>query len=236
MMEIGRAIPPDIPLRPDNLEFVRPGFGVKVGKAGSLSSRIAILHALANVEQWAIDTALDNMARFGYYGKAFGAGSSSSSSHSTDEKNTIPSNIIEDDADDDLYEFRQVTPAYAQREDDSQGKEEEMVDPVEAQRRKRFQEVVVQYFKGSLKPPFNTVDREKGGLTRGWYEPLVVVRERTGFKPGAGRRLQNKKEVKGEGSSQSAANDQTGEGVGAGTGAEAGAGAGARGGEGGETV
>jgi len=72
---------------------------------------------------------------------------------------------------------------------------EEIVDPVEAQRRKRFQEVVVQYFKGSLKPPFNTVDREKGGLTRGWYEPLVVVRERTGFKPAAaGRRLRTKEE------------------------------------------
>lgn len=26
--------------------------------------------ALANVEQWAIDTALDNMARFGYYTQA----------------------------------------------------------------------------------------------------------------------------------------------------------------------
>lgn len=30
-------------------------------------SRIAILHALANVEQWAIDTALDNIARFHAY-------------------------------------------------------------------------------------------------------------------------------------------------------------------------
>lgn len=35
-MKIGRATPPDIPSRPDNLEFVRPGFGVKVGKAGSI--------------------------------------------------------------------------------------------------------------------------------------------------------------------------------------------------------
>lgn len=29
------------------------------------SSRITILHALANVEQWAIDTAWDNIVRFG---------------------------------------------------------------------------------------------------------------------------------------------------------------------------
>ncbi|KAF8934676.1 hypothetical protein BGZ58_005500 [Dissophora ornata] len=346
-MEIGRAFPPDKPLRPDNLEFVRPGFGVKVGKAGSLSSRIAILHALANVEQWAIDTALDNMTRFGYYtqatagtalknqieneqnrefvmpnrffddfmqmacdeskhfkwlnerlesqgahygdlpvhasiwdsctdtarsalarmavvhmtiesrgldvnpatiarfdrsgdvdsakmlqkvhedevthvqighrwfcyllkkhegvgvteddsdndNKAFGAGNKKKSvDHDED-----------DDADNNLYEFRQVTPAYAQKEDGSLG--EEIVDPVEAQRRKRFQEVVVQYFKGSLKPPFNTADREKGGLTRGWYEPLVVVRERTGFKPGAGRRLQSKKEKAVEGGDELAPAD-----------------------------
>lgn len=107
------------------------------------------------------------------------------------------------DADDDLYEFRQVPPAYVQKKDLEEGEagevkesqvEEEVVDPAEAQRRKRFQEVVVQYFKGSLKPPFNTADREKGGLTRGWYEPLVVVRERTGFRPAAGRRLQSKKD------------------------------------------
>lgn len=35
-MDIGRANPPDKPLRHEGLEFVRPGFGVKVGKAGSL--------------------------------------------------------------------------------------------------------------------------------------------------------------------------------------------------------
>ncbi|KAF9363256.1 hypothetical protein BGX34_004568 [Mortierella sp. NVP85] len=333
-MNIGRATPPDIPSRPDNLEFVRPGFGVKVGKAGSLSSRIAILHALANVEQWAIDTALDNMARFGFYtGASAGTLSENQIVDSGQEQEfAMPNRFFDDfvqmacdeskhfkwlndrleaqgahygdlpvhasiwdsctdtarsalarmavvhmtiesrgldvnpatiarfersgdsesakmlqqihedevthvqighrwfcyllkkhegvgatdsiftkdiafgagagggevdavevtDADNELYEFRQVTPAYALSEDGTQG--EEVVDPVEAQRRKRFQEVVVQYFKGSLKPPFNTIDREKGGLTRGWYEPLVVVRERTGFRPTAGRRLQTKNE------------------------------------------
>ncbi|KAF9427694.1 hypothetical protein BGZ94_004376 [Podila epigama] len=311
VMAIGRATPPDKPLRHDGLEFVRPGFGVKVGKAGSLS--------LANVEQWAIDTALDNMARFGYY--TLGASGTLLKNQTQDEEEqelrmpikffddfvqmacdeakhfkwlnerlesqgahfgdlpvhasiwdsctdtaksalarmavvhmTIESrgldvnpatiarfdrsgdvdsakmlqkihedevthvqighrwfcyllkkhegvgdNIadttssafgasgcgdINEDGDGELYEFRQVIP---------EG-QEDTVDPVEAQRRKRFQEVVVQYFKGSLKPPFNTVDREKGGLTRGWYEPLVVVRERTGFKPAAGRRVVTKKE------------------------------------------
>ncbi|KAF9918173.1 hypothetical protein BX616_010045 [Lobosporangium transversale] len=327
---IGRAVPPEKPLRPDTLEFVRPGFGVKVGKAGSLSSRIAILHALANVEQWAIDTALDNMARFGYYTQAT-AGTALKGQIEDEEQQefVMPNRFFDDfvqmacdeakhfkwlnerlecqgahygdlpvhasiwdsctdtarsalarmavvhmtiesrgldvnpatiarfgrsgdeesakmlqkihedevthvqighrwfcyllkrhegvgvevngdseafgagtgagsgnnvyDADDELYEFRQVTPAYAQKEDGSQG--EEVVDPTEARRRKRFQEVVVQYFKGSLKPPFNTVDREKGGMTRGWYEPLVVVRERTGFRPAAGRRLQSRRDT-----------------------------------------
>ncbi|KAF9092459.1 hypothetical protein BGX29_010438 [Mortierella sp. GBA35] len=348
MMPLGRATPPEKPLRPDTLEFVRPGFGVKVGKAGSLSSRIAILHALANVEQWAIDTALDNMARFGYYTQATaGTALKNQFGNEEDKEFVMPNRFFDDfvqmacdeskhfkwlnerlesqgahygdlpvhasiwdsctdtarsalarmavvhmtiesrgldvnpatiarfgrsgdedsakmlqkvhedevthvqighrwfcyllkkhegvglegqdqgaekafgaaagmdDADDDLYEFRQVPPAYAsekkneekvkegvveadgagEAKEQQQEKEvEEVVDPVEAQRRKRFQEVVVQYFKGSLKPPFNTVDREKGGLTRGWYEPLVVVRERTGFKPAAGRRLQSKKD------------------------------------------
>ncbi|KAF9573966.1 hypothetical protein EC968_007652 [Mortierella alpina] len=330
-MDIGRAFPPDKPLRPDNLEFVRPGYGVKVGKAGSLSSRIAILHALANVEQWAIDTALDNMARFGYYTQATaGTALKNEIENEQDKEFLMPNRFFDDfmqmacdeskhfkwlnerlesqgarygdlpvhasiwdsctdtarsalarmavvhmtiesrgldvnpatiarfdrsgdedsakmlqkihedevthvqighrwfcyllkkhegigsqdgaqdgtqsafgagadsqssgvdDGDEDLYEFRQVAPAYADKGED--GSAEEIVDPVEARRRKRFQEVVVQYFKGSLKPPFNTADREKGGLTRGWYEPLVVVRERTGFKPAAGRRLQSKKE------------------------------------------
>ncbi|KAF9923558.1 hypothetical protein FBU30_006407 [Linnemannia zychae] len=341
LMPLGRADPPEKPLRPDTLEFVRPGFGVKVGKAGSLSSRIAILHALANVEQWAIDTALDNMARFGYYTQVTAGTALKNQIENEEEKEFVmPNRFFDDfiqmacdeakhfkwlnerlesqgahygdlpvhasiwdsctdtarsalarmavvhmtiesrgldvnpatiarfsrsgdeesakmlqkvhddevthvqighrwfcyllkkhegvgvevqdsekafgaageavnDADDELYEFRQVPPAYSQKDPktvDEEGKadvkvkkiesveEEEIVDPAEAQRRKRFQEVVVQYFKGSLKPPFNTVDREKGGLTRGWYEPLVVVRERTGFKPAAGRRLQSKKD------------------------------------------
>ncbi|KAG0281734.1 hypothetical protein BGZ95_011652 [Linnemannia exigua] len=340
VLPLGHATPPEKPSRPDTLEFVRPGFGVKVGKAGSLSSRIAILHALANVEQWAIDTALDNMARFGYYTQATaGTALKNQIENEEDKEFVMPNRFFDDfmqmacdeskhfkwlnerlesqgahygdlpvhasiwdsctdtarsalarmavvhmtiesrgldvnpatiarfsrsgdedsatmlqkvhedevthvqighrwfcyllkkhegvgldqqdaekafgaggggggggagdavkDAEDDLFEFRQVPPAYAEKTKeggDTDGKEsvmEEIVDPAEAQRRKRFQEVVVQYFKGSLKPPFNTVDREKGGLSRGWYEPLVVVRERTGFKPAAGRRLQSKKD------------------------------------------
>ncbi|KAG8934720.1 hypothetical protein FRC02_009423 [Tulasnella sp. 418] len=48
--------PPDVPPRHD-LRLVAPGKVTKRGKAGSVKSRIAILHALANIEQWAIDLA-----------------------------------------------------------------------------------------------------------------------------------------------------------------------------------
>ncbi|CAE6495630.1 unnamed protein product [Rhizoctonia solani] len=58
------VIPPDVPPR-ENLVTVEPGKVGKRGKAGSERSRIAILHALANIEQWAIDLAWDIIARFG---------------------------------------------------------------------------------------------------------------------------------------------------------------------------
>ncbi|ELU36424.1 Rieske [2Fe-2S] domain-containing protein [Rhizoctonia solani AG-1 IA] len=54
------VIPPDVPPR-ENLVTVEPGKVGKRGKAGSERSRIAILHALANIEQWAWDI----IARFG---------------------------------------------------------------------------------------------------------------------------------------------------------------------------
>ncbi|KAG9122731.1 hypothetical protein FRC07_000753 [Ceratobasidium sp. 392] len=56
--------PPDLPPR-ENMTTVQPGKVGKRGKAGSERSRIAIIHALANIEQWAIDLAWDIIARFG---------------------------------------------------------------------------------------------------------------------------------------------------------------------------
>lgn len=56
---IGRSTslkPPDQPPRP-NLIHVDPSKAGKRGKAGSLKNRIAMLHALANIEQWAVDLA-----------------------------------------------------------------------------------------------------------------------------------------------------------------------------------
>ncbi|KAF8579145.1 DUF455-domain-containing protein [Ramaria rubella] len=57
--------PPAVPPRHAGLQTVDPGKVGKRGKAGSLKSRIAMLHALANIEQWAIDLAWDIIARFG---------------------------------------------------------------------------------------------------------------------------------------------------------------------------
>ncbi|KAL7619901.1 hypothetical protein AAE478_010448 [Parahypoxylon ruwenzoriense] len=64
-MRIGAdaATPPHEPPR-QNLTQVKPGAMPKAGKGGSLKSRIMMLHALANIEQWAIDLAIDIMVRF----------------------------------------------------------------------------------------------------------------------------------------------------------------------------
>ncbi|OTB02015.1 hypothetical protein M426DRAFT_322977 [Hypoxylon sp. CI-4A] len=59
----GSVIPPQEPPR-QNLTQVKPGQMPKAGKGGNLKSRIMMLHALANIEQWAIDLAIDIIVRF----------------------------------------------------------------------------------------------------------------------------------------------------------------------------
>lgn len=59
----GTVVAPEEPPRHD-LRQVKPGQMPKAGKGGSLKSRIAMLHALANIEQWAIDLAIDICVRF----------------------------------------------------------------------------------------------------------------------------------------------------------------------------
>lgn len=61
--EIGDTGPPVQPSRKENLTIVQPG-RIKRGKGGTLASRIALLHSLANIEQWAIDLSWDIVARF----------------------------------------------------------------------------------------------------------------------------------------------------------------------------
>ncbi|OAV94792.1 hypothetical protein PTTG_11783 [Puccinia triticina 1-1 BBBD Race 1] len=57
------ALPPETPCR-EAVQMVRPGDVLKRGKGGSLANRIKLLHALANIELWAIDLAWDIITRF----------------------------------------------------------------------------------------------------------------------------------------------------------------------------
>uniref|UniRef100_A0A4W5QAG3 Si:ch73-314g15.3 n=1 Tax=Hucho hucho TaxID=62062 RepID=A0A4W5QAG3_9TELE len=61
--EVGQATPPVQPSRKENLTVLQPG-KIKRGKGGTQASRIALLHSLANIEQWAIDLSWDIIARF----------------------------------------------------------------------------------------------------------------------------------------------------------------------------
>ncbi|XP_077234491.1 3-oxoacyl-acyl-carrier synthase-like protein (Protein of unknown function DUF455) isoform X2 [Tasmannia lanceolata] len=56
---------PDRPSRLSNVKLVSPQLMPKLGKAGSLHSRQAILHSLVHTESWAIDLSWDIIARFG---------------------------------------------------------------------------------------------------------------------------------------------------------------------------
>lgn len=57
-------LPPDEPPRDETLHQVKPWEMPNSGRGGTLKSRIAMLHALANIEQWAIDLAIDICVRF----------------------------------------------------------------------------------------------------------------------------------------------------------------------------
>ena len=59
------TLPPERPARPERPELLPANRMPKRGKAGSLSSRINLLHALAHIELNAIDLAWDLVARFG---------------------------------------------------------------------------------------------------------------------------------------------------------------------------
>lgn len=64
-MRIGEGTiqPPDEPPRQD-LQSVKPWEIPNPGRGGTVKSRINMLHALANIEQWAIDLAIDICVRF----------------------------------------------------------------------------------------------------------------------------------------------------------------------------
>ncbi|KAK4053771.1 hypothetical protein OIV83_001427 [Microbotryomycetes sp. JL201] len=56
--------PPDEPPRPTNVQVLSSGKTLKIGKGGSERSKVRLLHALAAIEQWAIDLSIDIMCRF----------------------------------------------------------------------------------------------------------------------------------------------------------------------------
>jgi uncharacterized ferritin-like protein (DUF455 family) len=62
--EIGQALPPDRPARPDRPALLAPGAMPKRRAGGAPDSRNALLHALAHIELNAIDLAWDIIARF----------------------------------------------------------------------------------------------------------------------------------------------------------------------------
>ena len=61
------VLPPDVPARDPNLEYVEPLLIPKRGKCGTAQSRIAHLHALVHIEACAVDLAWDIIARFGQH-------------------------------------------------------------------------------------------------------------------------------------------------------------------------
>ncbi|CAI8598391.1 unnamed protein product [Vicia faba] len=56
---------PDRPARLSSMKLVAPGLMPKLGKAGSLQSRVNIVHSLTHTESWAVDLSWDIIARFG---------------------------------------------------------------------------------------------------------------------------------------------------------------------------
>lgn len=65
LREVGEAVPPDRPARPERPLLLPPRDMPKRRSGGSRAGRIALLHALAHIELNAIDLALDMLARFG---------------------------------------------------------------------------------------------------------------------------------------------------------------------------
>lgn len=59
----GTVQPPDEPPR-ENIESVKPWQMINPRGGGTVKSRVNMLHALANIEQWAIDLAIDICVRF----------------------------------------------------------------------------------------------------------------------------------------------------------------------------
>ncbi|XP_030622513.1 uncharacterized protein LOC115805944 [Chanos chanos] len=231
--EVGEATPPAQPSRKDNLTVLEPG-KIKRGKGGTQASRIALLHSLANIEQWAIDLSWDVIARFSEFtlnggnslprqffsdfvkvagdeakhyqlleeritelGSYFGAlpvhnalwQSASDTSHDLLARLAIVHMVHEARG---LDVHPQTLSRFATQGDQRSVEVLEVIysdeiTHVAAGLRwftyicseegrnclTTFHELVKLYFKGYLKPPFNTEGRKIAGMTEEWYIPLV---------------------------------------------------------------
>ncbi len=87
-----RETPPLIPPRLASATIVAPNQTAKRGKGGTEKSRIALLHSLANIEQWAIDLAWDIIARGGELAHADLAGAGAGSG----EQRKLPTQFYSD--------------------------------------------------------------------------------------------------------------------------------------------
>eukprot|EP01103_Thecamoeba_quadrilineata_P005869 TRINITY_DN1561_c0_g1_i2.p2 TRINITY_DN1561_c0_g1~~TRINITY_DN1561_c0_g1_i2.p2 ORF type:complete len:143 (-),score=15.65 TRINITY_DN1561_c0_g1_i2:471-899(-) len=61
---VGEVTAPSKPNRPQNLTTVLPKNAPKRGKGGTKNSRLALLHSLVHIENWAIDLTWDIIIRF----------------------------------------------------------------------------------------------------------------------------------------------------------------------------
>ncbi|XP_077323847.1 uncharacterized protein HI_0077-like isoform X1 [Lithobates pipiens] len=231
--DIGQTQPPAQPKRKENLTIVQPG-RIKRGKGGTLASRIALLHSLANIEQWAIDLSWDIIARFAHFqlqsgeklpreffsdfvkvagdeakhycllqkrltelGSTFGDlpvhnglwQSASDTAHDLLGRLAIVHMVHEARG---LDVHPQTLQRFSAQGDESSAQVLEVIYTDEithvaaglkwftyiCAKEQRdclstFHELVPLYFRGYLKPPFNTEGRKSAGMSEEWYLPLV---------------------------------------------------------------
>ncbi|KAJ9115058.1 hypothetical protein QFC22_005386 [Naganishia vaughanmartiniae] len=177
----GRTVEGFVPPRADNVKTVDVWSVKNRGKGGNEKSRILMLHALANIEQWAIDLAWDIMARFADF---------------EIDGERLPAEFFLDwakVAEDEAKHFSLLNKRleFRRNKDHESVKVLEIIhsdeithvttghrwftwvcermglDPIE-----QFREEVRSNFRGKIKGPFNIADRLTAGMTSEYYTDL----------------------------------------------------------------
>ncbi|GFQ07075.1 uncharacterized protein hi_0077 [Phtheirospermum japonicum] len=186
---------PDRPARLDNVMLVSPSEMPKLGKAGSLQSRQAIVHSLVHTESWAIDLTWDIIARFGKqesmpreFFTDFVKVAQDEGRHFTllaERLKELGSFYGALPAHDGLWDSATATSKdllarlaieHCVHEERESEETEKIGDTnnVHSEVIKKFHATVRAFFRGPLKPPFNEVARRAAGFETQWYEPLAV--------------------------------------------------------------